>query len=341
MVKKFYVNIILFICLANSILFGEVIPLPALLHPDSIISYNDRIYITDVESIYILSTVDFQLLRKFGQKGEGPKEFKLNPAGVSKLVLDFHSDIILVNSLGRVSFYNLTGDYIKEIQIQSGNHFRQFGNGYVGYATANANKRIYVTINFYDTSFHWLKEIYRKKYYVQPNKRFNLVKLGCGNARRAIYRTYNEKLYIEGEEDTIQVFNKLGKEEYVIKLVYQKLKITEKHKKMILKDLQTHFTSPLMQKLIREKGYFPEYFPARIFNIADNRIFIPTYKKQKGKTEFIVLDLRGKLLKRVDIPFADRQMLLPYPYYVRDGRLYQLVDNKDTEVWELHITSGW
>jgi hypothetical protein len=183
-----------------------------------------------------------------------------------------------------------------------------------------------------------LKEIFRKEYYVQGNKKFNLVKLGCGNARRAIYAVYNEKIFVEGDKSVIHVFNKKGDEEYFIKLDYDRLKVSEKHKKEILEDLYTLYPGPTMQKLIKEKGYFPEYFTARIFKVADNRIFIPTYKKQNGQNEFIILDLKGNVQKKIWLPFKDRTLLLPYPYAIKGNKLYQLFDNDETGEWELHIT---
>ena len=255
--------------------------------------------------------------------------------------MDLHPDRIMVNSMGRVSFFTKDGTYLREIQVASGNNFKQIGSYYAGYSTSREDKTLYVTINLYDPAFSKLKEIYRKDYFVQPNKRFNLAKLGCGNARRAVYMVHQEKIFVEGEENTIHVFNKEGNEEYVIRLDYEKLKISETHKAEILKDLYTIYTSPLMQKLIKEKGFFPEYFPARIFSIADQRIFIPTYKKQEGKNEFIVLDVKGNLLEKIYLPFADRQLLLPYPYSIKNGRYYQLVDNEETGEWELHISKGW
>ena len=285
--KRITGKILLLLCLTSWLLTAEMVPLPDLLHPDSITSDSHCIYITDAESIFIFSTADFQLIRKFGKKGEGPEEFKFNPAGVAKLVLDLQPDTIMVNSMGRVSFFTKKGDYLKEVQITSGNDFKQVGNYFVGYSTSGGKKILYATINLYDSRFHKLKEIHRNEYYVQPNKRFNLIKLGCGSARRAVYRVYNEKIFVEGENNTIHVFNKKGIKEYVIRLDYETLKISGKQKEEIMKDLFTLYTGPTMQDLIKAKG-----------------------------------------------------LLLPYPYSIRDGRLYQLVDDEETENWELHITRG-
>ncbi|MGD2090062.1 MAG: hypothetical protein PVH61_28050 [Candidatus Aminicenantes bacterium] len=336
--RRIAANILFLFFLSGFHLGAEVVPLPGLINPDSITVDNQHIYITDRETIYVFSVVDFKLKKKFGKEGEGPKEFKINPAGIAKLQIDIQPDTIIVNSNSRVSFFTKDGKYLKEVQINSGNNFKKIGHHYVGYSTSREGKIIYLTINLYDSTFNKLKEIFRKEYYVQANKKFNLVKLGCGNARRAIYTVYSEKIFIEGDENIIHVLNKKGNEEYVIKLDYDRLKVTEKHKKEIVEDLYAIYTGPSIQKLIKEKGYFPEYFTARIFKIADNKIFIPTYKKQNGKNEFIILDLKGNVKEKIYLPLKDRTLLLAYPYAIRGNKLYQLFDNDETGEWEMHVT---
>jgi hypothetical protein len=317
-----------------------VAPLPGLINPDSIMVDDHHIYITDSETIYIFSAVDFKLKTKFGRAGEGPKEFKINPTTVTKLLVNIQDDMIIVNSIGRVTFFTTDGKYLKEIQIGSARagNLKQIGHHYVGYSISRETEIWYLTIKLYDSAFHKLKEICRIEYYIQANKKFNLVKMGSGTARLAVYTVYNEKIFVEGHENVIHVFDKEGNEEYIIKLDYDRLKISEAHKKEIGEDLYTIYKGPMMRNLIRRNGYFPEYFTARMFKIADNKIFIPTYKKQNGKNEFIILDLKGNVKKKIYLPFKDKQLLLAYPYAIKGNKLYQVFDNDETGEWELHIT---
>jgi hypothetical protein len=331
--RRIISNILLLFCLSSFQLAAELVSLPGLINPDSIMVDDHHIYITDRATIYIFSVVDFKLKTKFGKKGEGPKEFKNN------LLVDIQPDTIMVNSNRRVSFFTKDGKYLKEVQIRSYSaNFKQIGHHYVGYSISRKTKIWYLTIILYDAAFHKLKEIFRKEFYVQPNKKFNLVKLGCGYARLAVYMVYTEKIFVEGDENVIHVFNKEGNEQYVIKLNYDRLKVSEKHKEEIRKDLDILYKGPFMQTLIKKNGYFPEYFTARIFKIADKKIFIPTYKKQNGKNEFIILDLKGNVQKKIYLPFKDRSFLLAYPYAIGGNRLYQLFDNDETGEWEMHIT---
>ena len=164
-----------------------------------------------------------------------------------------------------------------------------------------------------------------------------MIKLGFGNIGRAYHLCYGDKIFVEGEKDIIHVFDKDGKKEYDITLAFEKLKISEDHKSVFLKDIEVFF-GPTMKRLIKEKGKFPRYFPARFFKIANEKIYIPSYKKRDGKTEFVVYNIKGKLLRKIFLPLKDRTLVLPYPYAISNNKIYQVFDNAETEEWELHIT---
>jgi hypothetical protein len=84
---------------------------------------------------------------------------------------------------------------------------------------------------------------------------------------------------------------------------------------------------------------FPEYFPViRAFHVADDRIYILTYKEDKGKSEWLIMDMQGKLVKKIFLPVSFMNVLDIYPYTVEGGKLYQLIENEDEE-WKLHITT--
>jgi hypothetical protein len=292
-----------------------------------------------MEKIYIYSSKDFTLKKKFGKKGEGPGEFKVNPAAVAKLQVYVQPGCIIVNNLSRVSFFTKNGSFKKEINVTSGLNFIPIGKKFVGYSGTKRIKNIlYLTINLYDSNLNKIKEIYSREYYVQTHKDFNLIKLGFGNIGRAYHLCCGDKIFVEGEKDIIHVFDKDGKKEYDINLAFEKLKISEEHKNEILKELDVLFTGPLMKRLIKQKGKFPRYFPARFFKIANEKIYIPSYKKRDGKNEFVVYSIKGKSLKKIFLPLKDRTLVLPYPYAISNNKIYQVFDDAETEEWELHIT---
>lgn len=101
------------------------------------------------------------------------------------------------------------------------------------------------------------------------------------------------------------------------------------------------YRPPRMYHLFKRLIQFPEYYPAiNDFRVSDGKIYILTYKRDRENTrsEFIIMSLDGKLQKRVFLPFVKKSPVHPFPFAVRDGKLYQVVDNDETETWELRIT---
>jgi|GEM_PF-2856572 len=59
----------------------RVIPLPEVTRPNGSIQFSKNyLYITQKENVLIYDLKDFQFLRSFGKKGEGPGEFHLFPS---------------------------------------------------------------------------------------------------------------------------------------------------------------------------------------------------------------------------------------------------------------------
>jgi hypothetical protein len=74
------------------------------------------------------------------------------------------------------------------------------------------------------------------------------------------------------------------------------------------------------------------------YDITDDKIYVLTYYKEDNKSEFIVLDLKGNFITRIMFPLAHSIFLEPYPYTIYEGKLYQIVENQETETWEMYTT---
>lgn len=78
------------------------------------------------------------------------------------------------------------------------------------------------------------------------------------------------------------------------------------------------------------------------FCVSDGRIYATTYKKVDGKTEMLVLDLEGRILRRLYLPLTSirpQRGVLRYDLFtVSRGKLYELVQNGGTGAWELVVT---
>jgi len=69
---------------------------------------------------------------------------------------------------------------------------------------------------------------------------------------------------------------------------------------------------------------------------ADQKVHIRTYREVQGESEFLIFSIEGRLLKRLMLPVKEKDALESYPYTIENGKFYQLVDNDQTEEWELH-----
>ena len=63
-----------------------------------------------------------------------------------------------------------------------------------------------------------------------------------------------------------------------------------------------------------------------------------TWIRENEKNEFHTFDMKGKFLKKYWILLAYQSYLEPFPLIVKNGRLYQVIENMDEEVWELHVS---
>jgi hypothetical protein len=76
--------------------------------------------------------------------------------------------------------------------------------------------------------------------------------------------------------------------------------------------------------------------------VSEDKIYATTYKKEDDKTEMIILDLKGNILRRFYLPLRSiqpkRGVLRHDLFTVDRGKLYELIKNRETERWELVIT---
>ena len=79
--------------------------------------------------------------------------------------------------------------------------------------------------------------------------------------------------------------------------------------------------------------------------IDNQKIYVTTYEKKEDNYEIVVLDLEGNILERsFCFPLhplqrtSRRFVSYSNEYDIVNDNIYYLVENKDTEEWELHTT---
>ena len=126
-------NVVILLVLTGVVFAEKVATLSPLKNPYEIQVEKDRLYITEGPVIFIFSANDFKLINKFGKRGEGPQEFKLNQ-GNDVVGLHILPDYLQVNSLGRISFFTKDGTFKRVMMNTGGDWFQPVGKKLPGYA---------------------------------------------------------------------------------------------------------------------------------------------------------------------------------------------------------------
>jgi len=331
MSKKCYPMIILVLIFSSFLAAKKITTLPDLMKPTTIVIEDDKIYISQKTTVFIFSLVDFQLIKKFGKTGEGPQEF-LRFVRVTP-----HKDQLILNSMGKISIYTKDGKFVKELRTTGGFSlgYLPLGNHYVGMGISLDEDTRYQSINLYDSGLKKLKTLVKKKSDSQPNK--GVIKILHSTLT---YLTFEDKLYIvDGSDFVVNVYDNNAKELFTIKRDYKKVKFGEKDKQKIFDELKSDPRQKQYFDIIKRMAVFPDYYPAIVTLFErDNNIYLMTFKRIENKYEFFIFDANGNFVKQVFIPFVFRSAMRPYPFSIKDNKLYQLIENEDTEEWELHLS---
>lgn len=339
--KKSIFLIALFL-LVNFSAASTGVTLPEIIGPFDMVIDNGQIFITEKESVYIYSLEDFKLVKKFGTRGEGPKEFiVINGWAV---IVNVHASELVCGSIGKISVYTRDGVFKKVVKpaphsiLCHRENIEPLGDGYVSIQEKRAEKFVEFAATIYDSNFNGTKEFYRFEANIWTRgKKYNPVKYT--QYFRKIY-VYGDKIFVntQNEKGDILVFDRTGKQLYSISHEYEQVKFTEKDKKNWLADFLLESLKPIYQRL-KDRWIYPDNFPAwQKFQIVDDKIYIQTYKRNnEGENKFFIMDLKGKLLKELEVPLAEVYAFTPSPYTINRGKIYQLVEKKDIEEWELHI----
>lgn len=318
----------LFVTSPVRVLAEKLAALSEIMKPTAMSLDDDQIYITENITIYIYSLKDFKLKKKFGKPGEGPEEFK-NFVSVKPL-----KEHLLINSMGKVSYFKKDGTFIKELKVGAGMFSRVFfplEQGFIGRGMTMEDKVIYVTINFFDADLNKGKELYRMKSPQQQGGKIELL------TQIFSYRTHENKIYVAGKKGfIIDVLDHTGKPLFSIRQKYEPRQFTAADEKIFRKSLKVQLKE--QYEAAKDRIVFPGCFPEiQNFFIADNLIYVSTWKIGNDKVEFFIFDLEGKLVKKLFIPILFQTPLRPYPVGIKNGKLYQLIEKEDEEVWELHV----
>jgi hypothetical protein len=307
-------------------------PVEEIENPVRIVVDDSQLYVIDGTAIAIFSLKDLKLLKKIGEKDEGPVEF------TPPLNLHVQSDGLLVNSRGKIYWFAKNGEFKKELMTPPGSGFFQpIGENFLGRAVGKREEPgrvVYIhAYSLYDAHLNKIKELYRAEISRKPQE-FDAY------PATLMFLAYDNRVFISGRpEFVIDAYDQKGESLFTIKRQYERLKVTEGDQRRYFDILKLRGVNEKLFDYAKKNVRFSEYFPAIYkFSVADGKVYIMTYRKKDNKSEFFIYDTGGKLIKEAFIHLVDRNTVEPFPYTIRNNKVYQVVENLKKEVWELQIT---
>ena len=321
--------------------------LPDLMKPESIMVQENDLYVVEGATIHVYSIADLKPRRTFGKQGQGPGELTVGPGYSNKITV--FKDHLVAECRDKLIFFSRDGKFRKEIRKSSFTIMQSIPVG-KNYAVskltpADDGQRMYHSVCLFDSNMKEIKELYRMKFMQQgqpPKAELNMLFDSPG------LQIFDNKIFVEESSDgfIIDVFDENGNKLYRIQREFEKKKISDSYKENLLEQIKDDAIVKALggwdsfRNLF--KLHFPDTFPAiRNIEVSGNRIYAQTYNQKDNREECLIMDLRGKILKRVFLPKFKNisvvgSILGTKLHAIQNDMLYYLSENEDTEEWEFH-----
>jgi hypothetical protein len=314
------------VCMITFILaYSETLTtFPDMVNPIELRIKGNYIYISDQYTVFVFNMTTFDLIKKFGNKGEGPEEFRTNPR------ISFTSNKLILYDSYKIIIYYKDFKFIKEIKLTSFTDrvIPVEDNLILINSRIIDNKKCRV-FTLYNSELKKIKDLViemenesSKQFLINPWSR-------C--------RSWEDKVFIAQPNKGfyIDVFDKNGKKLYNIFKKVKNIKSEGKHKKLYMEEIRYFVGKELFQKAFR-KGAFNKKMsefvpPINNFWVFDNIIYIKTFDITNTKEKYIVMDLKGKILKEISLPKTYLEILT-----FNNNKFFYLIENEVDEEWVLH-----
>lgn len=337
----------------------QVIPMPDVIEPVTIVVYNGKIIIPEATHISIFSLEDFSLVKKFGNRGDGPGEFRYPPH------IKAFPDYLLANTSGKLIYYSHDGDFIRETKLPFSYNYETWpllpvGDNYVGFPMEiekinPGELKLRHVGRLYDPDFKPIKMICPgipplvpppppppqegSRPRPTPKQDFETI------PEYVDYTIVGDKIFVADNRKgiSVAVYDWRGNLLKEIENEQKTLRVPKEYIEACMKRLQEQ---PGWESLNRQFNFrFREYFPAFFsFKVADDKIYLTTYAKEEEKYEVVVMDLEGRLLRRsFSFPLPPYQeityrfTLFSNAYEIYEDKVYYLAYNYENDIYELHI----
>jgi len=336
--------LIIFIQLANAEKLGVI---TEVLKPEAIEIHGDRLFVVEGAHFTVYNLDKLNFLVQFGREGEGPGELKAVP--MLPNTIGVIPEKIFVDGMGKVIFYSRDFKFQKEIKKKYMTFkTKPVGENFVAMRLLPVGKNVYYfSVLLMDSEMNQIRELYKQEYR-ETDTDIDMV------LDSIHFDVYKNKIYIEKSKlgFKIAVFNSQGNLEMEIVKEKKAPVLTAQDKQ----DLMENFKQDNLVKMMveREGGWmnfknkmnfiYPDTFPLiQDILVTDDKIFIATFHQKNRKRKYIVMDLKGSILNTIYLPIPRESSYLTKAmgrdnrfYGVAKHRYYYLIENPDSEEWEIH-----
>jgi hypothetical protein len=305
-------------------LYPEVITnFPDMGKPYELRMDGEYIYITDQYTVFVYDAKTVKLVKKLGNKGEGPEEFKSYPK------ITFTSDRLILNDLYKIIMYSKDFILIKEINLHStSDRVIPIEDNFILKISKVIDKKEHTVFALYNNKLGKIKDLVIEP--PDPGVYEFLI------TPWTVCRSWNDKVFIARPQKGfyIEVFNKNGEKLYRIEKNLENIKSGEKHRKLFMDEV-LYFVGRRRFERARERGIYKkpmrEFLPSiKNFWVLDDRIYVKTYDITDTKQKYIIMDLKGNIQKILFLPKAHREILT-----FSKNKFYYLEDTEE-KGWVLH-----
>lgn len=335
MKKMIIVSLLLALFSIRPVFGKKVATFEKLYQPEIISLYEDRLFVVEKAFVYVYSMKDFRFLYKFGKRGDGPGE--LSPQLRYKMQMQVDDLGVMLNCMGKMAFFTHEGQYVSErrvpfiaIQVIQIGDYTAMSKSIFNQAGKNS-----LAVVYFDSQMELAKTLYSRSYpHHHKSGKIDMV------PQVVLIRKYKDNLFVFDQKGdfVVHMFDAKGNLVKKIETEYPKQKLPSEYIaktwEWASKDIRLRQLSEEMRKM----AYFPEYFPVmKNFVVDEGKIYVHTYQTQGDKSEFVIVDFNGKILKKVFLGGADINTIEYAPYTFKDGKYVYLYENPDNEKIELYV----
>jgi len=319
------------LCLSPNVHGHQAARMQNVFRPLYMTADSESIYIVDEKEIKVFSRKKMTYRHSIGKTGEGPGEFVGFPFP------QILKDRVLVFSVGKISYFGKDGTLISERKIPGGAQWvkQVTQNRFVAFQMKPAADDFHITYNLLDEGLRTVKELYRGRFIIHKDRTRDLFELTFFTAHggKIVYAHNDGSFAVDIRDPDGNVHARIrGNDE--------RIPFGKADKDRMFAFYENHPLYKESFQQMKKRIIIPDYFPA-ILNckVADNKIYIITFRVKNRKNECLVYNLDGALIKRTFIMLlGESPDKKDTPFAIFNGQLLQLVENPDDENWYLYVS---